>query len=89
MKRFRSWQRTSFNAAELAVPKILHQMLCTTASYQVVAALGCHKSQCVFASAAGLLYPSFDSPNPEMGAAYRLKCEQSLARQDVLLQHVL
>jgi len=31
-KRLQSRQRTSFNAAEMAVPKILHQMLCTAAS---------------------------------------------------------
>ena len=35
VKRLHSRQRTSFNAAELAVPKILHQMLCTAASDQL------------------------------------------------------
>jgi len=72
MKRLHSWQRTSFNAAELAVPKILHQMLCTPASDQGVAALGCGERECAFASSAGLLYPSFDDPNTEMAQAVQV-----------------
>ena len=57
---------TSFNAAEMAVPKILHQMLCTAASDQVMAALGCGKREIVFAGSGGLLYLSYDGPSAEM-----------------------
>jgi len=57
VKRLQSRQRTSFNAAELAVPKILHQMLCTTASDQVVAALGCGEREIVFAGSGGIVVP--------------------------------
>jgi len=64
-----SRQRTSFNAAELAVPKILHQMLCTAASDQVVAALGCGEREIVFAGSGGLLYSSYDGPNTEITPA--------------------
>jgi len=72
MMRLQSRQRTSFNAAELAVPKILHQMLCTAASDQVVAALGCGERQIVFAGSGGLLYPSYDGPNIEMAPAVKV-----------------
>jgi len=50
----------------MAVRKILHQMLCTAASDQVMAALGCGKREIVFAGSGGLLYLSYDSPNAEM-----------------------
>ena len=72
VKRLQSRQRTSFNAAELAVPKILHQMLCTAASDQVVAALGCGEWEIVFAGSGGLLYPSYDGPNTEMAPAVKV-----------------
>jgi len=72
VKRLQSRQRTSFNAAELAVPKNLHQMLCTAASDQVVAALGCGDREIVFAGSGGLLYSSYDGPNTEMAPAVKV-----------------
>ena len=72
VNRLQSRQRTSFDAAELAVPKILHQMLCTAASDQVVAALGCGEREIVFAGSGGLLYPSYDGPNTEMAPAVKV-----------------
>ena len=72
MKRLQSRQRTSFNAAEMTVPKILHQMLCTAASDQVMAALGCGEREIVFAGSGGLLYPSYDGPNIEMAPAVKV-----------------
>jgi len=72
LKRLQSQQRTSFHAAEMAVPKILHQMLCSAASDQVVAALGCGEREIVFAGSGGLLYPSYDGPNTEMAPAVKV-----------------
>jgi len=72
MKRLQSRQSTSFNVAAIAVPKILHQMLCTAASDQVVAALGCGEREIVFSGSGGLLYPSYDGPNTEMAPAVKV-----------------